>query len=129
MLGRIEAMARARDPRVRQVMASVAAEHDIVLVVRGDGLIAADVRPLVRVSVSVPAAPSWPLAGPLETSRFSPSCHDVEKVVSALPTGVLIASDALEVRSANRAALALVSVSRAMPPSPANGKLRPPPMI
>ncbi|MEZ5658805.1 MAG: metalloprotease TldD [Burkholderiaceae bacterium] len=53
LLGRIEAMARARDPRVRQVMASVAAEHDIVLVVRGDGLIAADVRPLVRVSVSV----------------------------------------------------------------------------
>ena len=53
MLSRIEDMARARDPRVRQVMASVAAEHDIVLVVRGDGLIAADVRPLVRVSVTV----------------------------------------------------------------------------
>ncbi|MEZ5651212.1 MAG: metalloprotease TldD [Burkholderiaceae bacterium] len=53
MLQRIEALARARDPRVRQVMASVAAEHDIVLVARHDGLIAADVRPLVRVSVTV----------------------------------------------------------------------------
>ncbi|MFN7888219.1 MAG: metallopeptidase TldD-related protein, partial [Betaproteobacteria bacterium] len=35
------------------VMASVGAEYDVVLVARSDGLIAADVRPLVRVSVTV----------------------------------------------------------------------------
>ena len=46
-------MARALDPRVVQVMASLAGEHETVLVARSDGLIAADVRPLVRVSITV----------------------------------------------------------------------------
>jgi TldD protein len=53
LLERIERLARARDPRVVQVMASLWAEHDTVLVVRSDGLLAADVRPMVRLSVSV----------------------------------------------------------------------------
>jgi TldD protein len=41
------------DPRVIQVMASLAGEYEVVLVARSDGRIAADVRPLVRLSVSV----------------------------------------------------------------------------
>jgi len=53
LLERVERFARARDPRIVQVMAGLAAEHDIVLVARSDGLIAADVRPLVRLSVTV----------------------------------------------------------------------------
>ena len=53
LLERLEKMARARDPRVAQVMASIAGEYEAVLVVRSDGLIAADVRPLVRVSLTV----------------------------------------------------------------------------
>jgi TldD protein len=53
LLERIERMARAKDPRVRQVMAGLAAEYDVVLVARSDGLIAADVRPLVRLSLNV----------------------------------------------------------------------------
>jgi len=53
LLSRVEQMARAKDPRIVQVMASVAAEHDVVLVARADGTRAADVRPLVRVSVTV----------------------------------------------------------------------------
>ncbi|MEK9776710.1 MAG: metalloprotease TldD [Quisquiliibacterium sp.] len=53
LLGKVETLARARDPRIVQVMAGLAAEHDVVLVARSDGLIAADVRPLVRLSVSV----------------------------------------------------------------------------
>jgi TldD protein len=53
LLERVEKRARARDPRIVQVMASLAAEHDTVLVARSDGLIAADVRPLVRLSVTV----------------------------------------------------------------------------
>ncbi len=53
LLERLEKFARAKDPRVVQVMAGIAAEHDVVLVARADGLIAADVRPLVRVSVTV----------------------------------------------------------------------------
>ena len=53
LLERVERMARAKDPRIVQVMAGVAAEHDVVLVARADGTRAADVRPLVRVSVTV----------------------------------------------------------------------------
>lgn len=53
LLERVEKMARSRDPRIVQVMASVAAEYDVVMVARADGTRAADVRPLVRVSVTV----------------------------------------------------------------------------
>ena len=53
LLGRVERLARAKDPRVAQVMAGLAAEYDVVLVARADGTIAADVRPLVRLSVTV----------------------------------------------------------------------------
>ncbi|MEC5387439.1 metalloprotease TldD [Uliginosibacterium sp. H3] len=53
MLERLEAMARAEDPRIIQVMAYLAATWEVVLVARSDGHLAADVRPLVRVSLSV----------------------------------------------------------------------------
>jgi TldD protein len=53
LLESIERRAKARDPRIIQVMASLAGEFDVVLVIRADGLIAADIRPLVRVSVHV----------------------------------------------------------------------------
>ena len=53
LLERLEGMARSRDPRVVQVMASLAGEQETVLIVRSDGEIVADVRPLVRVSITV----------------------------------------------------------------------------
>jgi TldD protein len=53
LLEELEQAARALDPRVRQVMASLGSEYDVVLVARSDGLLAADVRPLVRVSLTV----------------------------------------------------------------------------
>ena len=53
LLEQVEQLARARDPRVVQVMAGLAGEYDVVLVARSDGTLAADVRPLVRLSVSV----------------------------------------------------------------------------
>ncbi len=53
LLERVEKMARAKDPRVVQVMASLGAEYDVVLVARADGTRAADVRPLVRLNVTV----------------------------------------------------------------------------
>jgi TldD protein len=53
LLERLEAMARAADPRVKEVMASVAGTWEVVLVARSDGHMAADVRPLVRISISV----------------------------------------------------------------------------
>ena len=53
LLEKIERIARAKDPRVVQVMAGLAGEYDVVLVVRSDGVLAADIRPLVRVSITV----------------------------------------------------------------------------
>ena len=53
LLERIEQLARALDPRVQQVMASLGGTHEVVLVARSDGVIAADVRPLVRLSIQV----------------------------------------------------------------------------
>ncbi len=53
LLERIEAMARAADPRVKEVMAHIAGTWEVVLVARSDGQMAADVRPLVRVSITV----------------------------------------------------------------------------
>ena len=53
LLERLEAMARAADPRVKEVMASIAGTWEVVLVARSDGRMAADVRPLVRISISV----------------------------------------------------------------------------
>ena len=53
LLTRIERRARALDPRVVQVMASLAGEHETVLIARSDGMIAADERPLVRISITV----------------------------------------------------------------------------
>ena len=53
LLGDIDREARALDPRITQVMASLSASHDTILVLASDGTLAADVRPLVRLNVSV----------------------------------------------------------------------------
>ncbi|MFZ3035750.1 MAG: metalloprotease TldD [Rugosibacter sp.] len=53
LLERLEAMAHAADPRVKEVMAHIAGTWEVILVARSDGRMAADVRPLVRVSLTV----------------------------------------------------------------------------
>jgi TldD protein len=53
LLERIERRARSLDPRVTQVMAYLAGEYEVVLVARSDGKLAADVRPLVHLSLQV----------------------------------------------------------------------------
>jgi len=53
LLEKAEGMARAKDKRVVQVMAGLGMEYDVVLVARADGTLAADVRPLVRLSITV----------------------------------------------------------------------------
>lgn len=53
LLRRADAAARAADPRVVQVMVSLSASHDVVMVARADGHLAADIRPLVRMDVTV----------------------------------------------------------------------------
>ena len=53
LLERVEKMARAKDPHVKQVMASLGMEYDVVMIAGSDGRLTADVRPLVRLSLSV----------------------------------------------------------------------------
>ena len=53
LLERLEAYARAEDSRVREVMAHIAGEYEVILVAGSDGRLAADIRPLVRVSITV----------------------------------------------------------------------------
>jgi len=53
LLEKIERYTRQLDHRVTQVVASLAGEYEVILVTRSDGLLAADVRPLVRLSLQV----------------------------------------------------------------------------
>ncbi|NYZ13392.1 metalloprotease TldD [Azospirillum sp. RWY-5-1] len=53
LLAAIDAYARGKDPRVRQVSCSISGEWQAVQIIRGDGLRVADLRPLVRLNVSV----------------------------------------------------------------------------
>ena len=52
---RIDAAARARDPRVAQVSVALAASWSVIDIVRADGFVAHDVRPLVRLGVQIVA--------------------------------------------------------------------------
>jgi TldD protein len=56
LLAEVDAHARALDPRVHQVMASLVSQQRQVLVAGSDGTLVADVRPLVRLNVQVVAA-------------------------------------------------------------------------
>jgi TldD protein len=52
LLERLDAVARAQDPAITQVMAGLGLEHRVVLVAGPEGLLVGDVRPLLRVSVA-----------------------------------------------------------------------------
>ncbi len=66
LLEEIDRVARARDPRVAQVSASLLASWSVVEIVRADGFVATDVRPLVRLNVSIVAEQN----GRRETGSF-----------------------------------------------------------
>ncbi len=53
LLQEIDAYLRAKDPKVRQVSVSLGASHQVVEILRADGHLVSDVRPLVRISISV----------------------------------------------------------------------------
>ncbi|HZT51479.1 MAG TPA: metalloprotease TldD [Stellaceae bacterium] len=56
LLAEIDAYARSKDPRVRQVSASISGLWQAVQIVRADGTRVADIRPLVRLNVSIVVA-------------------------------------------------------------------------
>jgi TldD protein len=66
LLEQIDAAARGRDPRVAQVSASISGSWSVVEIVRADGFVAQDVRPLVRLNVSIVAEAN----GRRETGSF-----------------------------------------------------------
>jgi len=66
LLEAIDSSARARDPRVSQVSASLAGSWSVVEIVRADGFVATDIRPLVRLNVSIVAEAN----GRRETGSF-----------------------------------------------------------
>lgn len=53
LLKRLDSESRALDPRVEQVFVSLSGSHEVVLVMSQDGALHHDVRPLVRLNVSV----------------------------------------------------------------------------
>ena len=53
ILRRVDKVAREADKRVQEVTASLSGVYELILVAATDGTLAADVRPLVRLSVSV----------------------------------------------------------------------------
>ncbi|HLS51581.1 MAG TPA: metalloprotease TldD [Burkholderiaceae bacterium] len=53
LLERLDQLARAADPRIVQVMAGLGADYDVVLIATSDGRLSADIRPLVRLSITV----------------------------------------------------------------------------
>ncbi len=102
LLGRVEKLARAKDPRIMQVMAGLASEYDVVMVARMDGTLAADVRPLVRLSVTVMAEQN----GRRETGsgggggRFGFAYFDDAKIEEYVSDAVNAALTNLEARPA-----------------------------
>jgi TldD protein len=66
LLETIDAAARARDPRVSQVSASLSGSWSVVEIVRADGFVAQDIRPLVRLNVGIVAEAN----GRRETGSF-----------------------------------------------------------
>jgi TldD protein len=53
LLKQLDQYARQKDPRVKQVMISLSGQYDVVMVMNSDGVLAADIRPLVNLSVRV----------------------------------------------------------------------------
>jgi len=66
LLETINAAARARDPRVAQVTASLSASWNVIEVIRADGFVACDIRPLVRLNIAIVAEAN----GRRETGTF-----------------------------------------------------------
>ena len=102
LLERTEQLARSKDPRIVQVMAGLASEYDVVLVARADGTIAADVRPLVRLSVTVIAEQNGrrEMGSGGGGGRFGLAYFDAERIEAYVGDAVKAALTNLESRPA-----------------------------
>ncbi|MFA6616024.1 MAG: metalloprotease TldD, partial [Hydrogenophaga sp.] len=107
---KVERLAKARDPRIVQVMAGLAAEHDVVLVARADGTLAADVRPLIRLSVTVIAEQQGrrEIGSSGGGGRFGLAYFDDDLVQSYVDEAVTAALTNLEARPAPAGEMSVV---------------------
>ena len=110
LLEKVERLAKARDPRIVQVMAGLAAEHDVVLVARADGTLAADVRPLIRLSVTVIAEQQGrrEIGSSGGGGRFGLAYFDDDLVQSYVDEAVTAALTNLEARPAPAGEMSVV---------------------
>jgi TldD protein len=104
----VEKLARAKDPRVVQVMAGLASEYDVVLVARADGTLAADVRPLVRLSVTVIAEQGRREVGSSGGGRFGLAYFSDEQISQYVDEAVHAALVNLESRPAPAGVMTVV---------------------
>jgi TldD protein len=102
LLERAEKLARSKDPRVAQVMAGLASEYDVIMVARADGTLAADVRPLVRLSITVIAEQNGrrEMGSGGGGGRFGLAYFDDERIESYVDDAVKAAITNLESRPA-----------------------------
>jgi TldD protein len=102
LLERAEKLARSKDPRVAQVMAGLASEYDVIMVARADGTLAADVRPLVRLSITVIAEQNGrrEVGSAGGGGRFGLAYFDDERIESYVNDAVRAALTNLESRPA-----------------------------
>ena len=96
LLRQIDELARASDPRIRNVMASFSAERKLVMIVNSEGRIAADVQPLCRLNVTVIAEDehgrqigSFGGGGRVEWSYFLESDRWKEYTVNAVHQAII----------------------------------------
>ena len=110
LLGHVERLARAKDMRVAQVMAGLASEYDVVLVARADGTLAADVRPLVRLSVTVIAEQNGrrEMGSAGGGGRFGLGYFDTAQITRYVDEAVGAALTNLEARAAPAGVMSVV---------------------
>ena len=110
LLNRVETLAKAADPRIVQVMAGLTCEYDMVYIARLDGQHAADIRPLVRLSVTVIAKQGErrEMGSAGGGGRFDLASFDEQRLVEYVQTAVQQALTNLEARPAPAGAMTVV---------------------
>ena len=110
LLQRIETLAKAADPRIVQVMAGLTCEYDLIYIARLDGRHAADIRPLVRLSVTVIAKQGErrEMGSAGGGGRYDLAFFDEQRVRGYVDTAVAQALTNLEARPAPAGAMSVV---------------------
>lgn len=110
LLQEVDRMARAADPRIVRVTASLRASHRIVLLAASDGTLAADIRPNAQLNISVMAEQNGRRASGSASvgGRFAVSDLSGERLKQAIERATRIALRSLEARPAPAGVMSVV---------------------